>query len=56
MAYPCQLWLKSECDGCGACLEPDAFGNGTFNRRRAPVFNDDDYDPFEPDWEEEYYE
>lgn len=55
MAYPCQIYLKSECDGCGACLEPDAFGH-TFNRRRAPVFNDDDFDPFEPDWEEEYYE
>lgn len=20
MAYPCKVWLKEECDGCGYCL------------------------------------
>lgn len=52
MAFSCQLWLKSECDGCGACQEPGAF---RYDRRRPPVFNDDDFDPFEPDYEEEYF-
>lgn len=23
MAYPCKIWLKSECDGCGRCEDED---------------------------------
>lgn len=53
MAYPCVIWLKSECDGCGACQEPGAFSK-TFNRRRAPVFDETIYEnPFYD--EEEYF-
>lgn len=54
MAFGCVMWLKSECDGCGACQEERV---SFFNRRRPPVFCDDDFDPdpFEPDWEEEEY-
>lgn len=55
MAYPCRIWLKSECDGCGAC-ENDGLMMGPFGQRKRPVFGDDDtgeYDPFEPDWEDE---
>lgn len=52
MAYPCRIWLKSECDGCGACEDPTI---GPFGRSRPPVFNDDDFDPFEPDYEEGEY-
>lgn len=49
MAYPCRIWLKNECDGCGAC-ESDTIG--PFNRRRPYTFNEDYYDPFEVDEEE----
>lgn len=45
MAYPCRIGLKSECDGCGACEEPGAFGL-TYARRKPPAFDDDYYNPF----------
>lgn len=45
MAYPCRIGLKSECDGCGACEEPGAFGL-TYDRRKPPAFDDDYYNPF----------
>ena len=52
MAYPCRIWLKSECDGCGACEEPGTFGM-TFDRRKPSVFDDEYDNPFYN--EEDYY-
>lgn len=49
MAYPCKIWLKSECDGCGWC---DAQRHG-YSAGREPFADDDEYDPFEPDYEDE---
>lgn len=48
MAYPCKIWLKSECDGCGMCEEP----MHGFKAAR-PFFDDDTYDPFEVDHDDE---
>lgn len=40
MAFGCVLFLKSECDGCGEC-------------DRVPFADDDEYDPFIPDYDDE---
>lgn len=56
MAYPCKIWLKAECDGCGMCDDRNALGQYSRSRReRDPFyFDEDNYNPFEPDWEEDY--
>lgn len=42
MAFGCKIFLKSECDGCGCC------------EARIPFADDDeDYDPFIPDYDDE---
>lgn len=42
MAFTCILSLKNECDGCGACDE-----------RYYDAFDDDEYDPFEIEYDDE---
>lgn len=56
MAYPCKIWLKAECDGCGMCDDRNALGQySRVRRERDPFyFDEDNYNPFEPDWEEDY--
>ena len=54
MAYPCKIWLKSECDGCGMCDDRNALGQYSKIRRDPFKFDEDNYNPFEPDWEEDY--
>lgn len=50
MAFGCVMWLKSECDGCGACQEPGAL---SYNRRRSPSYCTDLDSLIEPSWEDE---
>ena len=57
MAYPCKIWLKPECDGCGMCDERNEFGQ--YSRYKSPrytsmPFDEENYNPFEPDYEEDY--
>ena len=52
MAFGCVMWLKSECDGCGACEEPGAFSEA-FDRRKPFAFDDEYDNPFYN--EEDYY-
>lgn len=56
MAYPCKIFLKSECDGCGMCDDRNALGQYSKGRTRYNVsdFDEDNYNPFEPDWMEDY--
>lgn len=42
MAFPCRIWLKSECDGCGACMS-------------SPDETEDEEDPF-LDYDRDYDE
>lgn len=57
MAYPCQLWLKSECDGCGACDDPMLVRRCTTDERYwlrdLEEYEEDDYDNVYEDDEEE---
>lgn len=55
MAYPCQLWLKSECDGCGACNDPMLVRRCTTDERYwlRDLEEDDVYDNVYDDDEEE---
>ena len=48
MAYRCILWLKNECDGCGACQE-----DIPFFPIRGRVDMDGPYDPFYDPMDEE---
>ena len=48
MAYRCILWLKNECDGCGACEE-----DIPFFPRRGREDMDGPYDPFYDPMDEE---
>jgi hypothetical protein len=57
MAYPCKIWLKAECDGCGMCDEDAILDRYSPSRRRRVnpfEYDEDNYNPFEPDWEEDY--
>ena len=49
MAFGCKLHLKSECDGCGRC---DDWGHSFSSARHSP-HDDEDYDPFEIDYDDE---
>lgn len=49
MAYPCKIWLKNECDGCGWCEEQ----RHGYSMVGAPFADDDEYDPFEIDHDDE---
>lgn len=50
MAYPCRIWLKEECDGCGYC-ECDR-PMGLFGRRPTRL-NDDEGNPFDIEYDDE---
>lgn len=52
MAYPCRIFLKNECDGCGMCDDRNALGQYSRMRYRPFEFDEENYNPFEPDWEE----
>lgn len=49
MAYPCKIWLKSECDGCGYCEEQ----RHDYSAGRGPFAFDEESDPFEIDYDDE---
>lgn len=49
MAFGCKLHLKSECDGCMRCED---WGHSFSGARRNP-YDDEDYDPFEIDYDDE---
>lgn len=50
MAYPCRIWLKEECDGCGCC-EGDR-PMGLFGQRPMRI-SDDEGNPFDIDYDDE---
>lgn len=52
MAFPCKLWLKAECDGCGRCDEP----GHSYSRIYGMETAEDEDDPFEIDYDDERYE
>lgn len=54
MAYPCRIYLKSECDGCGMCDDRNALGQYSRGRRSPFEFDEDNYNPFEDDYYEDY--
>lgn len=52
MAFSCVLYLKEECDGCGACLydeRPGPYGarraRGPFDFEEGPLFEEPDQEP-----------
>ena len=47
MAFPCKIWLKAECDGCGLCDEQ----RHGYSAGRDPFSEEDD--PFEIDYRDE---
>lgn len=49
MAFGCKIFLKSECDGCGCCED---YRHGLYGVRGNP-HDDEDYDPFEIDYDDE---
>ena len=53
MAYPCRLWMKPECDGCGMCDERYELGQYKKPRYTSMPFDEENYNPFE-DCEEDY--
>lgn len=53
MAYPCRIWLKSECDGCGACDDPMLVRRACSDERYWPHDPEDEYDNVYDDDEEE---
>ena len=52
MAYPCILWLKNECDGCGAC-ETERMMPGVGGVRIS--MDEPEPDPFERDEEDDQW-
>ncbi|MBQ8618218.1 MAG: hypothetical protein IJ418_12040 [Clostridia bacterium] len=45
MAFTCQLFLKEECDGCGACMERLPFDEPEEDEDEVFLLDDDDYEP-----------
>ena len=44
MAYPCKIWIKEECDGCGRCEDEDERPMG-YDRPYYGALDDWDGDP-----------
>lgn len=42
MAYPCKIWQKAECDGCGRCADDQPMG--LFGRTPVRISDDEGYD------------
>lgn len=48
MAFPCRIFLKEECDGCGRCED-----ERPYSLSRGRVSFDEEDDPFEIDRDDE---